>query len=112
MTRDVYATSAELELAGVRFQKRPDEGRMKGRSVLRPGPRRLLDRDRVAVGGVRRDQQVHFRTNYEACEGPRQVAALLLRAAWYDSDPRVAPRGGYRLGLFQLLPGAPLQRAD
>jgi lactoylglutathione lyase len=30
MTRDVYAASAELEAAGVRFQKRPDEGRMKG----------------------------------------------------------------------------------
>ncbi len=30
MTRDVYATSIELEAAGVRFQKRPDEGRMKG----------------------------------------------------------------------------------
>ena len=30
MTRDVYAASAELEAAGVKFQKRPDEGRMKG----------------------------------------------------------------------------------
>lgn len=30
MTRDVYATSAELEANGVKFQKRPDEGRMKG----------------------------------------------------------------------------------
>jgi lactoylglutathione lyase len=30
MTPDVYAACAELEAAGVRFQKRPDEGRMKG----------------------------------------------------------------------------------
>lgn len=30
MTPDVYAASAELESRGVRFQKRPDEGRMKG----------------------------------------------------------------------------------
>jgi lactoylglutathione lyase len=30
MTRDVYAVSTELEASGVRFQKRPDEGRMKG----------------------------------------------------------------------------------
>ena len=30
MTRDVYAVSEELESAGVRFQKRPDEGKMKG----------------------------------------------------------------------------------
>lgn len=30
MTRDVYAVSAELEANGVKFQKRPDEGRMKG----------------------------------------------------------------------------------
>jgi len=26
MTRDVYAVSEELEAAGVRFQKRPNEG--------------------------------------------------------------------------------------
>lgn len=30
MTKDVYAASAELEAQGVKFQKRPDEGRMKG----------------------------------------------------------------------------------
>lgn len=30
MTPDVYASCAELEADGVRFQKRPDEGRMKG----------------------------------------------------------------------------------
>ena len=30
MTRDVYAACAEMEANGVRFQKRPDEGRMKG----------------------------------------------------------------------------------
>jgi len=34
MTRDVYAASAELEAKGVRFQKRPDEGRMKGVSYV------------------------------------------------------------------------------
>jgi lactoylglutathione lyase len=30
MTRDVYGVCAELEAAGVRFQKKPNEGRMKG----------------------------------------------------------------------------------
>jgi lactoylglutathione lyase len=30
MTKDVYQACAELEQAGVQFQKRPDEGRMKG----------------------------------------------------------------------------------
>lgn len=30
MTPDVYAVSEELEAAGVKFRKRPDEGRMKG----------------------------------------------------------------------------------
>ncbi len=30
MTPDVYAASEELEAAGVKFQKRPNEGRMKG----------------------------------------------------------------------------------
>lgn len=29
-TDDVYKVSAELEAAGVRFRKRPDEGNMKG----------------------------------------------------------------------------------
>ena len=30
MTPDVYAACEELEKRGVKFQKRPDEGRMKG----------------------------------------------------------------------------------
>ena len=30
MTPDVYKASEELELAGCKFQKKPDEGRMKG----------------------------------------------------------------------------------
>lgn len=30
MTRDVYGECAALEADGVRFQKRPDEGKMKG----------------------------------------------------------------------------------
>ena len=30
MTPDVYAASAELEANGVKFQKRPNEGRMLG----------------------------------------------------------------------------------
>jgi lactoylglutathione lyase len=30
MTSDVYAACEELERKGVKFQKRPDEGRMKG----------------------------------------------------------------------------------
>jgi lactoylglutathione lyase len=30
LTKDVYAASAELENAGVKFQKKPDEGNMKG----------------------------------------------------------------------------------
>jgi hypothetical protein len=30
MTGDVYAACSELEAAGVKFQKKPDEGRMKG----------------------------------------------------------------------------------
>lgn len=34
MTRDVYTASAELEAAGVKFQKRPDEGRMKGIALV------------------------------------------------------------------------------
>jgi lactoylglutathione lyase len=37
MTPDVYAACAELETAGVKFQKKPDDGRMKGLAfVLSP----------------------------------------------------------------------------
>ena len=30
MTKDVYASTDELEKSGVKFQKKPDEGNMKG----------------------------------------------------------------------------------
>lgn len=48
MTRDVYAASAELEMKGVRFQKKPDEGRMKGLAFA-------LDPDGYWVEIVKRD---------------------------------------------------------
>lgn len=49
MTADVYAASAELEAAGVKFQKRPDEGRMKGLAFV-------LDPDGYWVEIVRRSE--------------------------------------------------------
>ena len=45
---DVYATSAALEAAGVKFQKRPDEGRMKGLAFA-------LDPDGYWIELVKRD---------------------------------------------------------
>eukprot|EP00428_Durinskia_dybowskii_P012809 CAMPEP_0170223374 /NCGR_PEP_ID=MMETSP0116_2-20130129/11386_1 /TAXON_ID=400756 /ORGANISM="Durinskia baltica, Strain CSIRO CS-38" /LENGTH=347 /DNA_ID=CAMNT_0010474075 /DNA_START=72 /DNA_END=1116 /DNA_ORIENTATION=- len=45
---DVYATSAELEKNGVKFQKRPDEGRMKGLAFA-------LDPDGYWIEIVKRD---------------------------------------------------------
>uniref|UniRef100_A0A7S4F8Q5 Aldoketomutase n=1 Tax=Chrysotila carterae TaxID=13221 RepID=A0A7S4F8Q5_CHRCT len=46
---DVYATSAQLEKDGVRFQKRPDEGRMKGLAFC-------LDPDGYWIELVKRDE--------------------------------------------------------
>ena len=36
MVDDVYAASAELEAAGVKFQKKPDEGMAASTSLARP----------------------------------------------------------------------------
>ena len=50
---DVYATSAALEAAGVVFQKRPDEGRMKGLAFA-------LDPDGYWIELVKRSDHVAF----------------------------------------------------
>jgi lactoylglutathione lyase len=50
MTKDVYATSAELEENGVKFQKRPNEGMMKGLAFA-------LDPDGYWVEIVRRNEE-------------------------------------------------------
>lgn len=48
---DVYATSAELEKNGVKFQKRPDEGRMKGLAFA-------LDPDGYWIEVVKREEGI------------------------------------------------------
>jgi len=50
---DVYATSKELEAAGVKFQKRPDEGRMKGLAFC-------FDPDGYWIELVKRSDAVSF----------------------------------------------------
>ena len=57
MTRDVYAAAAELESNGVRFQKRPDEGRMKGIAFA-------LDPDGYWVELVSRGESSKVRNKY------------------------------------------------
>jgi lactoylglutathione lyase len=57
MTPDVYAASAELEARGVAFQKRPDEGRMKGLAFA-------LDPDGYWVEIVKRSCAAHFANKY------------------------------------------------
>jgi len=57
MTRDVYAASAELEKAGVAFQKRPDEGRMKGLAFV-------LDPDGYWVEIVSRSAESSVQNKY------------------------------------------------
>ena len=57
MTRDVYAASAELESRGVRFKKKPDEGRMKGIAFA-------LDPDGYWVEIVKRDSASEVKNKY------------------------------------------------
>lgn len=57
MTPDVYAVSAELEAKGVAFQKRPDEGRMKGLAFA-------LDPDGYWIEIVKRNEQAQIANKY------------------------------------------------
>ena len=54
---DVYAASEELEAAGCKFKKRPNEGRMKGLAFV-------LDPDGYWVELVRRDENAAFTQKY------------------------------------------------
>ena len=57
MTPDVYAVSAELEAKGVAFQKRPDEGRMKGLAFA-------LDPDGYWIEIIKRNEQAQIANKY------------------------------------------------
>ena len=57
MTPDVYAASADLEAAGVQFQKRPDEGKMKGLAFA-------LDPDGYWVESVKRNEHSAVRNKF------------------------------------------------
>lgn len=56
-TLDVYAVSAKLESNGVKFKKRPDEGRMKGLAFC-------LDPDGYWVEIVRRSEEASFTNEF------------------------------------------------
>lgn len=57
MTKDVYAASAELEEKGVPFQKRPDEGKMKGLAFA-------LDPDGYWIEIVKRNEESPINQKY------------------------------------------------
>lgn len=57
MTKDVYASSIELEANGVGFRKRPDEGRMKGIAFA-------LDPDGYWIEIVKRDESSSVQNKY------------------------------------------------
>jgi len=56
-TADVYAASAKLDAEGVKFQKKPDEGRMKGLAFA-------LDPDGYWIEIVKRSEKVKFEPYY------------------------------------------------
>ena len=55
MTPDVYAACAELEAAGVKFQKKPDDGRMKGLAFV-------LSPEGYWIEIIRRSEQAEMRS--------------------------------------------------
>jgi lactoylglutathione lyase len=77
MVDDVYAASAELEAAGVKFQKKPDEGRMKGLAFA-------LDPDGYWVEIVKRMNEEQTRAYLAAKEA--DAAAKAKEAADSAAD--------------------------
>jgi len=71
---DVYAISSELEASGVAFQKRPDEGRMKGLAFC-------LDPDGYWIELVARSKSVSF-------QEPANLSQTMLRVK--DADATIA----------------------
>ena len=65
MVRDVYAISAELEEKGCKFQKKPDEGKMKGLAFV-------LDPDGYWIELVKRNEESKI-------EGKYALAQTMLR---------------------------------
>ena len=57
MTPDVYSVSEELEKNGVRFQKRPNEGKMKGLAFA-------LDPDGYWIEIVKRSDDVNYKNKF------------------------------------------------
>eukprot|EP00596_Hydrurales_sp_CCMP1899_P008619 CAMPEP_0119043406 /NCGR_PEP_ID=MMETSP1177-20130426/21597_1 /TAXON_ID=2985 /ORGANISM="Ochromonas sp, Strain CCMP1899" /LENGTH=357 /DNA_ID=CAMNT_0007011415 /DNA_START=193 /DNA_END=1269 /DNA_ORIENTATION=+ len=57
MTPDVYSACEELDKKGVRFQKRPDEGRMKGLAFA-------LDPDGYWIEVIRRNAEANHKSTY------------------------------------------------
>jgi lactoylglutathione lyase len=68
MTPDVYAASEELERSGVKFQKRPDDGRMKGLAFA-------LDPDGYWVEIVKRSEAATINKKYTFAQTMFRVKA-------------------------------------
>ena len=66
MTRDVYATSIELETNGVKFQKRPNEGRMMGIAFA-------LDPDGYWIEIIRRSELSIIQNKYTLAQTMKRI---------------------------------------
>lgn len=76
MTKDVYACSAELEAAGVKFQKRPDEGNMKGLAFA-------LDPDGYWIELVKRNEESKINNKYAFAQTMLRVKDAKKSVAFY-----------------------------
>lgn len=76
MTKDVYAASAELEENGVKFQKRPNEGMMKGIAFA-------LDPDGYWVELVLRNEESHVSNKFTFAQTMIRVKDPKLSLKYY-----------------------------
>jgi lactoylglutathione lyase len=107
MTPDVYKSAEELENNGVRFQKRPDEGRMKGIAFA-------LDPDGYWVEIVVRSEASPVKSKYTLAQTMMRVKDPVKSLAFYRdilgmSLIRESRHSDFSLYfLAQLPPGTPL----
>ena len=90
MTSDVYKECEELDRKGIKFQKRPDEGRMKGLAfILGALPFTALDTSVVRMKISRTDQILYY---YSSFFSLNHIYSLLLAKCTLQSESILSPK--------------------
>jgi len=104
-TDDVYAASAKLDAEGVKFQKKPDEGRMKGLAFA-------LDPDGYWLEIVKRSEKAKFESYYNLSQTMIRVKDPVKTVAFYRDimgmtlirEAHFPEAGKFSLYFFATLP--------